>query len=158
MCMHHMEEAVQTLVGSGAASAAPIVSTLDSFALPSLVTSLALLLFIVLTFLVGRARGKYNVPAPATTGPIEFERVYRTQVNTLEQLVFFVPSLWLFALYWNEPKIAAALGGVWIVGRIFYARAYYAGRKRLVGFLMGLLSASILLIGGIAGIAMRLIG
>jgi uncharacterized membrane protein YecN with MAPEG domain len=144
MCADHIETIV------------PTIYALDTFALPALVTALALLLFMVLTFLVGRARGKYKVPAPAVTGPIEFERVYRTQVNTLEQLAIFLPSLWLFSVYLNEPKIAAALGFFWIAGRILYARAYYAGRNRFVGFLTGLLSASILLIGGITGIAMRL--
>ena len=163
MCMHHMEGAAQTLVGAGAEippqslMMAPSLSLLNGFALPALVTALALVLYMVLTFLVGRARGKYQVPAPATTGPIEFERVYRTQVNTLEQLAIFLPSLWLFSVYLNAPTIAAALGGFWIIGRILYARAYYAGRNRVVGFLSGLLSASILLIGGIAGIVMRLL-
>src|SRR3954465_15530933 len=37
-----------------------------------------------------------------------FERVFRVQMNTLEWMPIFLPSLWLFAIYVSDP-IAAAI-------------------------------------------------
>ena len=68
---------------------------------PSLVTALTLLLHQVLTINVGRARAKYKIMPPAMSGDENFERVVRVQQNTLEQLVFFLPALWLFSVYVN---------------------------------------------------------
>jgi hypothetical protein len=48
---------------------------------------LALLESIVMAGLVGRARGKYGVQAPATTGHPDFERANRVPVNTFETLI-----------------------------------------------------------------------
>lgn len=72
---------------------------LNMFAWTSLVTSLTLLVYLVLTINVGRARAKYKVPVPQMSGDANFERVLRVQQNTLEQLIFFLPSLWLFSFY-----------------------------------------------------------
>jgi glutathione S-transferase len=74
------------------------------------VTLLALLLYLVIGLNVGEARIKYKVRAPAVAGNEHFERAYRVQMNTLEQLAFFIPSMWLCALYLSD--IAAAAGGV----------------------------------------------
>ncbi len=71
----------------------------------------------------GVARAKYKIEAPAVIGHPDFERVFRVQVNTLEQLVAFLPALWLFALY-VSPAWASVLGAVWIVGRVLYAVGY----------------------------------
>jgi uncharacterized membrane protein YecN with MAPEG domain len=69
-----------------------------TYLLPSLVTVLTLLVYQVLVINVGRARAKYKVMPPATSGDENFERVLRVQQNTLEQLVAFLPALWLFSL------------------------------------------------------------
>ena len=66
------------------------------------VTLLALLLYLVLTWNVGKARGKYGVKAPAVTGNDNFERAYRVQMNTVEQMIFFLPSMWLYAFLLND--------------------------------------------------------
>jgi len=71
---------------------------------PALITALATMLYLVLVINVGRARAKYGVMPPATTGNEDFERVLRVQYNTLEQLAFFLPGLWLFAIYIVERK------------------------------------------------------
>lgn len=89
----------------------------------AIVTILALLLYFVMGLRVGQARSKYNVPAPAISGNPDFERVFRVQANTLEWLPIFLPSLWLFAFYWNDA-VAAGLGIVWIVGRYLYMTGY----------------------------------
>ncbi len=95
---------------------------------PALVTLATLALLFGCAWYVGIARGRYKVDAPATTGPVEFERAYRVQMNTLENAVIFLPALWLAALYFS-PKIAAAIGGVWVLARIWYAVAYARDAK-----------------------------
>jgi uncharacterized MAPEG superfamily protein len=90
---------------------------------PALVTLGTLTLLFGCAWFVGYARGRYKVSAPATTGPAEFERAYRVQMNTLENTVAFLPALWLASLYFN-PKIAAAIGAAWLAARVWYAFAY----------------------------------
>ncbi|WP_013322875.1 MAPEG family protein [Gloeothece verrucosa] len=126
------------------------------FPFPSLVTALSLLVYLVLTINVGRARGKYKISPPATTGDPNFERVLRVQQNTLEQLIFFLPLLWLFSFY-VSPLWGAAIGAVWLVGRILYAWGYYqAAEKRALGFAISSLSSMVLLAGAIVGIIIEL--
>ncbi len=115
----------------------------------SVVTMLALLEYVAFQMLVARARGRYGVPAPATTGNEVFELYYRVQQNTIEQLVVFLPSLWLFGLFLN-PVAAAIIGLFFILGRILYQRGYVADPdKRGVGFLIGFVATSILALGGL---------
>jgi glutathione S-transferase len=91
---------------------------------PALVTALALLVYAVVFMVTARARARYGIQAPAVTGAPEFERAFRIQQNTLEQLIWFLPALWLFAFY-VSPGWAGILGLVWIGGRIHYALSYY---------------------------------
>ena len=96
-----------------------------------IVTILALMQFYWFGFEVGKMRAKHQCKAPATTGAPEFERMFRVQQNTMEQLVMFVPVLWLFAEV-TEPLWAAGLGVVYLVGRTMYRIAYVndpAGRS-----------------------------
>ena len=124
---------------------------------PSLITALTLLLYQVLTFNVGRARDKYKVPPPETTGDPNFERVLRVQQNTLEQLVFFLPLLWLFSFY-VSPLWGAVIGAVWLVGRILYAWGYYQiAEKRMLGFAISFISGIVLLLGSLFGIILTLV-
>ncbi|NJM45086.1 MAG: MAPEG family protein [Alkalinema sp. RU_4_3] len=127
------------------------------FPLVSLVTVLALILFVVVTINVGRARVKYGVKPPAMSGPPEFERAIRVQQNTLEQLIVFLPALWLFA-HFVRPDVAAVIGGIWVIGRGLYAWGYYqAAEKRLLGFAIGFSSGMILLLGSLVGIVLQLV-
>ena len=116
-----------------------------------IVTALAVLQFIVFGFRVGAARGRYGVKAPAITGNDIFERYFRVQQNTLEQLIAFLPGIYLFSRYFN-PLVAASLGVVYLVGRELYAFTYVKDpSKRDVGFGMTFLPLVILVAGGLIG-------
>ena len=116
-----------------------------------IVTALAVLQFIVFGFKVGGARGRYGVKAPATTGNEIFERVFRVQQNTLEQLIAFLPGIYLFAHYFN-PKAAAALGVIYLIGRELYAFTYVKEpANRSVGYGMTFIPLVILVLGGLIG-------
>ena len=123
----------------------------------ALVILLALAEFVALGILVGRARGKYGVKAPATTGHEVFERWFRVHYNTMELLVVFVPSIWLFGLY-VSPKIGAALGAVYLVGRVMYVRSYVRDpAARGGGFGRSMLPTVVRLVGAATGAALELI-
>jgi uncharacterized membrane protein YecN with MAPEG domain len=124
---------------------------------PSLVTLSALVLYLVVTINVGRARAKYKVLPPQMTGNPDFERVVRVQQNTLEQIVLFLPSLWLFSEF-VSPIWAAVIGTVWLVGRILFAWGYYqAAEKRTIGFGIGTLATFTLVLGSLIGIVLSLL-
>lgn len=113
------------------------------------VTMLAVLEYLVFGLLTGRARVTYQVPAPATTGHPIFERYYRVQQNTLEQLAVFLPSLWIFARYIGTSP-AAMLGFVFVIGRALYFRGYIQDpANRSTGFLVGFVATAILLLGAL---------
>jgi uncharacterized MAPEG superfamily protein len=117
---------------------------------------LALIQYVVFGVLVGRARGRYGVKAPAVTGHEVFERYHRVHQNTLELLVVFVPAIWLFGTYLS-PSWAAGLGLVYLVGRVLYLRGYVAdAAKREFGFGVSMLPIIALLVGALWGIAGRL--
>lgn len=106
--------------------------------------------------MVGSARVRYSVAAPATTGHPMFERYYRVQMNSLENLVIFLPALWLAAKYW-PPKYAAALGAVYLVGRMLYYRGYISDPKqRGLGFSIGALPTMVLIVAALIGAARSL--
>ena len=113
----------------------------------ALVTVIALLEFFLFGVLVARARGRYGVAAPATSGNEIFERYFRVQMNTLEQLVLFLPLLWIFASY-VSPLWAAGLGAVFILGRAIYAASYIRDPKsRGPGFALTAFPVFALMIG-----------
>ncbi|OSI33853.1 MAPEG family protein [Neisseria dumasiana] len=115
------------------------------------VALLALIQYLYFGFAVGRARAKYGVNAPAVSGNEHFERAFRIQANTLEQLVVFLPALFIASYYWNETPIAA-IGAVYLIGRFLYRRAYTADpQTRAVGFLLTVIPTFILILAGLVG-------
>lgn len=124
--------------------------------LPAIITLFSLLLFLGITFYVGYARTKYGIKAPATTGNENFERIFRVQMNTLENLILFLPALWLFG-YYLSPLWAGVVGIVWLVGRIDYAFGYArsaAARSR--GYGISILAFAVLAVGAAVGIVLRI--
>lgn len=127
------------------------------YALPALVICLGIAVYIWTIVNVSRARGKYGISAPATTGNPEFERIFRAQQNTLEHLVMFVPCMLLFSQY-ASPLWGAGIGLVWVASRVWYAVGYAAptGRKRALGYGISLAAIGILLVGALIGIVVSL--
>jgi glutathione S-transferase len=125
---------------------------MDDFRLPALATLGIVVLLFVLAATVGRARGKYNIEAPATSGNPDFERVFRAHINTVENAVMFLPAMWLFAAYVSATW-AGALGIAWIAVRAWYAAAYQSGAgKRGAPFGMSMAILTVLVLGTLWGI------
>ena len=123
----------------------------------ALVTLLAILLYMFASVRVSRARMKYGVKLPATSGNADFERVFRAHMNMLEFMPVFLPSLWLFAIYISDA-IAAAIGALWIVGRFVYMVGYAKSvPQRGPGFAIQLLAASALLLGALGAVVWKLV-
>jgi glutathione S-transferase len=121
--------------------------------LVAIVSLLALLVYFYMSLQVGQGRTKFGVPAPATTGNPDFERLFRVQANTLEWLPLFLVSLWLFAVSWNYDRVTAAIGLVWIVGRVLYLTGYSkAAASRSLGFAIQALATGVLLFGALGRI------
>jgi uncharacterized membrane protein YecN with MAPEG domain len=116
-----------------------------------IVIGLALVEFLGFGLAVAGARGRYKVAAPAVTGNEMFERYLRVQMNTLEQLIVFIPSILLFGHYMS-PYIAAGLGVIFLIGRLVYFFTYVKDPKsRELGFILTIGPNTILLGGAIVG-------
>ena len=120
----------------------------------AIITLLIGFFYFYTAFRVGNLRGKHGIKAPATSGHPQFERAYRVQLNTLEQMGIFLPFLWVAAFYpigwaWLAPLI----GFVWLIGRILYLRGYMADpNKRLIGAMTGGVTSMIMLIIAVTGV------
>ncbi len=121
----------------------------QSHALVAIVTLLSLLVYVWMILRIPGARRRTGIDAPAMTGDPELERHIRVQANTVEWLVIYLPALWLFAIYWND-LVAAALGVIWMIGRIVYALGYAADpKKRELGFIIQALATAVLVFGAL---------
>lgn len=116
-----------------------------------LVTLLAVVQFMWLGILVARARSRHGVAAPATSGHELFERYHRVHMNTLETLIVFLPALWIAAQYWS-PRWMAAVGAIYLIGRMLYLRGYVAEPKqRHLGYAVSVLPVVVLVLIGLYG-------
>ena len=126
--------------------------------LVALVILLALVEYMFFSLKVGVARGKFDIKAPAITGHDVFERYYRVHMNTLEQLIIFIPAILVFA-YFGDPTYAACLGAFFLVGRIMYFISYVNDpAKRGLGFMVGWIPMVLLVLAGLVSIVIQLIG
>lgn len=125
-----------------------------TYPLSGIVTVITLFIYMWMAVQVGKSRGKHDVPAPQNSGPDEFLRTLRVHENTVEGLLLFLPALWMFALIFGDLW-AALVGLFYPLGRVIYAKGYYeAADKRSRGFMIGLISTAILLIGSLIGLGL----
>lgn len=122
----------------------------------ALVTIAAVFEYAIFALLVGLARSRTGVMAPATTGHPEFERYFRVQQNTLERLIIFVPSLWIFS-YYVSSVAGALIGVVFVLARVGYCVGYVSDPgKRGLGFGLGELANTALMLGSIVGVVIQM--
>jgi glutathione S-transferase len=122
----------------------------------ALIVLLALLQYVWFTLRVGAARPKYHVEAPKTEGNEAWERLFRVQQNTLEQLIIFVPAMLIFGFYLSG-KWAVIPGLVFIVGRQLYSWEYVKKpSSRGPGMALTLFANATLLIGGLVALLGKL--
>lgn len=116
-------------------------------------TTLAALFMVGWTiFNVGRARAKFKIDAPVMDGPVAFLSVLRVHANTVEQMILFLPALWLCAAFQSD-RTAAIIGTAWVAGRIVYALGYYsAPSRRAVGFAIAMIATLVLVSATAAGL------
>ena len=125
---------------------------MQAYLYTSFVTLLTVLLMFALALNVGRMRAKYKIQAPATQGHEMFERAYRIQLNTIENVMMFLPALWIYAFFLSD-KGAGDSGMIWLVARIWYAIAYQVNpSKRGLGFIISILVILGLCLGAAYGI------
>ena len=117
------------------------------------VVLVAILQYIALGMWVGFSRGRYGIPAPATTGHPTFERLFRAHANTLEMLIAFIPGIWLYG-WWVSQTWATALGLVFIAARVLYVIQYVRDpRTREIGASLSFLVIIILIVGDLYAVA-----
>ena len=118
----------------------------------TLIVLLALLQYVFFTGRVGLARGKYNVNAPACDGDESWNRLFRVQQNTLEQLIVFIPATYAFAFYLSELWVLIP-GLIFLLGRFLYAMEYLKDPKtRTPGMALTLLANVVLVLGALFGL------
>ncbi len=118
----------------------------------NLIVGLALIQFMFFGVMVGRARAKYGVVAPATTGHPMFERYFRVQMNTLELLVGLVPSLYTFNHYYPSSYYVPLFGAAYLIGRILYFYTYIRDpNSRSLGFVLSVIPILALIVSTVAG-------
>lgn len=123
-----------------------------------IIAALAVLQFLSFGALTGRARAKSGLMAPAITGDAGFERMYRVQMNTMEVMIAFMPSLFLAALHWPD-YLVAGLGALYLIGRHLYWRAYVrAPESRGLGFGLSILPTIALALLALVGAGLSLFG
>ena len=114
--------------------------------LTAIVTVLALLQYSWFAIQVGSMRARHGIKAPATVGAPEFERAFRVHYNTMEQLVAFLPALWLFG-FMVDHLWAAGFGVVFLVGRFVYRAEYLKDpASRSLGFGLTFLPTTAMLV------------
>ena len=118
----------------------------------TLIVLLALLQYVWFTMRVGMGRGKYNIDAPACEGDESFERLFRVQQNTMEQLIVLIPAAYAFA-HFMSAKWVLALGAVFIIGRFLYSAEYVKDPKtRTPGMVLTMLANVVLILGALFGV------
>ncbi|HSM97154.1 MAG TPA: MAPEG family protein [Rhizomicrobium sp.] len=130
--------------------------TIPAITLTEIVTILSVLTLFYMSVPVGRARAKHGIKAPSMTGHEEMDRAVRVHMNSLEQFALYMPLLWVATLTFTLVTwLPAAMGVLWIVGRLIYMQAYLADpARRSAGFGITMLSTAALLVLSVVGVVM----
>ncbi|XP_065672554.1 microsomal glutathione S-transferase 2 isoform X2 [Hydra vulgaris] len=101
---------------------------------PCIITSVSSLQMVSFARRVGKARQKYKVPPPETTGDEGFVRIFRAHQNSVEFYPVFLASLWSSSLLFHQVP-PTVLGVVYMLARSKYFKGYSeSAEKRLPGF------------------------
>ena len=127
---------------------------MNTYPLTSLITIALVTLGLWLATRVIKAR--FNFADPRTNATLfhspeiysdrNFMIAYRNQMNFLENLILFLPTMWIFA-YSVSDGLAALIGFGYVTGRVLYARNYPRDYAHARGFQIGLVCFLFLLVG-----------
>ena len=119
---------------------------------------IALLQYLFFVGRTGFSREKYGVKAPKTVGHDVWERIFRVQQNTMEQLIIFIPGRLLFSQY--VGVVWALIPGLaFVIGRQIYSHLYVKDpASRGPGMIMSFFANIALVIGSLIGIGISLFG
>ncbi|KAM8907872.1 leukotriene C4 synthase isoform 1-T1 [Spinachia spinachia] len=87
------------------------------------VTVLAVLQQAYFSLQVIYARRKYSVSPPSTSGPPQFDRIFRAQVHCSEYFPVFLSVLWTSGVFFSQG-VSSACGLLYLYGRLRYFRGY----------------------------------
>ncbi|KAM9067537.1 leukotriene C4 synthase [Sarcophilus harrisii] len=104
----------------------------EEVALLATVTLCGVLLQAYFSWQVIIARRRYRVSPPATSGPPEFERVFRAQANCTEYFPLFLAILWVSGVFFHQGT-AAACGLLYLGARYRYFHGYAASAQGRLG-------------------------
>lgn len=117
----------------------------------TIIVMLALIEYLYFGVLVGQARARSGLQAPAVTGDPGFEKAFRAHYNTLEQLIVFVPAVYGAGFY-LDARFAVAAGVLFLIGRALYFRTYVKDpARRGPGMLMTMAANVALVLGALTG-------
>lgn len=123
----------------------------------TLIVLLALLQYVFFTARVGLGRGKYKIEAPACEGDENWERLFRVQQNTMEQMIVLVPATFAFAYYMSSTWVLVP-GTVYLIGRFLYSAEYVKDPKtRTPGMVLTMLANVVLVLGALFGVVKGMI-
>ena len=121
------------------------------------IISIALLQYIFFTGRTGFSRGKFEINAPKTVGDETWERIYRVQQNTMEQLVIFIPGMIIFSTYVSQTWVLLP-GILFVIGRQIYSQMYINNPdKRAPGMVLSFFSNIALVLGGLIGLGIGMV-
>jgi len=135
---------------------------MNEYPFTSLVTLALVLLGVLLAKRVSTARLDFSQSdQPSVTqhsveiySDPKFMIAFRNQMNLLEHLILFMPTLWIFAVGVSDG-LAAIVGLGYFIGRVLYARSYPHSHR--VGFMLAWVSMLVLMIGAVASSVYQLI-
>ena len=135
---------------------------MNEYPFTSLVTQALVLLGVLLAKRVSTARLDFSQSdQPSVTqhsveiySDPKFMIAFRNQMNLLEHLILFMPTLWIFAVGVSDG-LAAIVGLGYFIGRVLYARSYPHSHK--FGYTLTMISMLLLITGAVASSIYQLV-